>query len=170
MKYSKIVGTGGYLPEKVLTNADLEKMVETSDEWITSRTGIKERHIAAEGETTCDLAEQAARLAIEAAVITICILLSMLVAYTTRLIRVTERMRSIIVVATMGLSLLGERLYHSATDENACKVALGSTGTPSASSGAGPRSAKEPAATEPGTGQPAAKKEERGFFDRIFGK
>jgi len=67
VKYSKIVGTGGYLPEKVLTNADLEKMVETSDEWITSRTGIKERHIAAEGETTCDLAEQAARRAIEAA-------------------------------------------------------------------------------------------------------
>jgi 3-oxoacyl-[acyl-carrier-protein] synthase-3 len=67
VKYSKIVGTGGYLPEKVLTNADLEKMVETSDEWITTRTGIKERHIAAEGETTCDLAEKAARLAIEAA-------------------------------------------------------------------------------------------------------
>jgi len=67
VKYSKIVGTGGYLPEKVLTNADLEKMVETSDEWITSRTGIKERHIAADGETTCDLAEQAARRAIEAA-------------------------------------------------------------------------------------------------------
>jgi 3-oxoacyl-[acyl-carrier-protein] synthase-3 len=67
VKYSKIVGTGGYLPEKVLTNQDLEKMVETSDEWITTRTGIKERHIAAEGETTCDLAEQAARRAIEAA-------------------------------------------------------------------------------------------------------
>jgi 3-oxoacyl-[acyl-carrier-protein] synthase-3 len=67
VKYSKIVGTGGYLPEKILTNADLEKMVETSDEWITTRTGIKERHIAAEGETTCDLAEKAARLAIEAA-------------------------------------------------------------------------------------------------------
>lgn len=67
MKYSKIVGTGGYLPEKVLTNADLEKIVDTTDEWITSRTGIKERHIAAEGETTCDLSEQAAKSAIEMA-------------------------------------------------------------------------------------------------------
>ena len=50
--YSRIAGTGSYLPEKVLTNADLEKMVETSDEWIQTRTGIRERHIAAEGETT----------------------------------------------------------------------------------------------------------------------
>ncbi len=65
--YSRISGTGGYLPEKVLTNADLEQMVETSDQWITDRTGIRERHIAADGETTCDLAEQAARQAIEAA-------------------------------------------------------------------------------------------------------
>jgi len=73
-------------------------------------------------------------------------------------------------VATMGLSLLGERLYHEATDENACKVALGSTSTPSAASAAGPRRAEEPAATESGTGQPAAKKEERGFFDRLLGK
>ena len=67
MKYSKIVGTGGYLPEKVLTNADMEKIVDTTDEWITSRTGIKQRHIAAEGETTCDLAEHAAKAAIEMA-------------------------------------------------------------------------------------------------------
>jgi 3-oxoacyl-[acyl-carrier-protein] synthase-3 len=65
--YSRITGTGSYLPEKVLTNHDLEKMVETSDEWITERTGIKKRHIAAENETTCDLAERAARSAIEAA-------------------------------------------------------------------------------------------------------
>lgn len=65
--YAKITGTGGYLPEKVLTNHDLEKMVETTDDWITERTGIKERHIAAEGENTCDLAEQAARRALEAA-------------------------------------------------------------------------------------------------------
>ena len=65
--YSKILGTGGYLPEKVLTNNDLETMVETTDQWITDRTGIKKRHIAAEGETTCDLAEHAARQAIEAA-------------------------------------------------------------------------------------------------------
>jgi len=65
--YSRITGTGGYLPEKVLTNQDLENMVDTSDEWITDRTGIRKRHIAVEGETTCDLAEQAARRAIEAA-------------------------------------------------------------------------------------------------------
>ena len=67
MKYSRIAGTGGYLPEKVLTNADLEKMVDTSDQWIQERTGIKTRHIAEEGQTTCDLAEVAARRAIEAA-------------------------------------------------------------------------------------------------------
>lgn len=67
MKYARIIGTGGYLPEKVLTNADLEKMVETSDEWITDRTGIKKRHIAADNETTSDLAEKAARQAISAA-------------------------------------------------------------------------------------------------------
>ncbi len=65
--YSRIEGTGGYLPEKVLSNHDLEKMVETSDQWITDRTGIKKRHIAADGETTCDLAEHAARQAIDAA-------------------------------------------------------------------------------------------------------
>jgi 3-oxoacyl-[acyl-carrier-protein] synthase III len=63
--FSKIIGTGSYLPEKILTNADLEHMVETSDEWIVSRTGIRERHIAAEDETTCDMSEKAARLAME---------------------------------------------------------------------------------------------------------
>lgn len=67
MKYARIIGTGGYLPEKVLTNADLEKMVDTSDEWIRERTGVEERHIAAPGETTCDLAEASARRAIEMA-------------------------------------------------------------------------------------------------------
>ncbi len=67
MIYSRISGTGSFLPEKIYTNADLEKMVDTSDEWITERTGIKKRHIAGEGETTCDLAEKAARIAIEAA-------------------------------------------------------------------------------------------------------
>lgn len=65
--YSRIVGTGGYLPEKILTNFDLEKMVETSDEWIRERTGISQRHIAAEDETTCDLAEQASLKALEMA-------------------------------------------------------------------------------------------------------
>jgi 3-oxoacyl-[acyl-carrier-protein] synthase-3 len=65
--YSRIAGTGSYLPEKVVTNHDLEKMVDTTDEWIRSRTGIERRHIAADGETTVDLAEQAARRALEAA-------------------------------------------------------------------------------------------------------
>ena len=67
---SKITGTGGYLPEKVMTNADLEKIVDTTDEWITSRTGIKKRHIVVDGETTCDLAEKAALNAMDAAGIT----------------------------------------------------------------------------------------------------
>ncbi len=67
MSYARIAGTGGYLPEKILTNADLEKMVDTSDEWIRSRTGIEERHIAAEGEYTVDLAEKAAIRAMQAA-------------------------------------------------------------------------------------------------------
>ena len=67
MKYSRIIGTGGYLPEKILTNKDLERMVDTSDDWITDRTGIKKRHIATERETTCDLGEQAARIAMAAA-------------------------------------------------------------------------------------------------------
>jgi 3-oxoacyl-[acyl-carrier-protein] synthase III len=65
--YSRIAGTGSHLPARVLTNADLEKMVETSDEWIRDRTGIERRHIAAEGETTVDLAEFAARRALDAA-------------------------------------------------------------------------------------------------------
>jgi 3-oxoacyl-[acyl-carrier-protein] synthase-3 len=65
--YSRIVGTGAHLPSRVLTNFDLEKMVETSDEWIRDRTGIERRHIAAEGETTVDLAERAARRALDAA-------------------------------------------------------------------------------------------------------
>lgn len=65
--FSRIAGTGSYLPEKVLTNADLEKMVDTNDEWIVSRSGIRERHIAADGETTGDLAFHAATRALEAA-------------------------------------------------------------------------------------------------------
>jgi len=64
--FSRIIGTGSYLPEKVLTNQDLEKIVDTTDAWIQERTGIKERHIAEDGQTTCDLAEQAALNAIEA--------------------------------------------------------------------------------------------------------
>jgi len=65
--YSRIAGTGSYLPEKVLTNDDLAKFVDTSDEWIATRTGIRERHVAAEGETTSDLSFHAATRALEAA-------------------------------------------------------------------------------------------------------
>jgi len=65
--YSRIAGTGSYLPEKVLTNDDLSQMVDTSDEWIRSRTGIRERHIAAPGQTAGDLGYEAALKAIAAA-------------------------------------------------------------------------------------------------------
>lgn len=65
--YSRIIGTGSYLPAKILTNKELESIVDTSDEWIYSRTGIRSRHIAAEGEMTSDLALHASREAIAAA-------------------------------------------------------------------------------------------------------
>jgi 3-oxoacyl-[acyl-carrier-protein] synthase-3 len=67
MSNIKITGTGSYLPDKILTNLDLEKMVDTSDEWITTRTGIKERHIAAKDEATSDLATKAAKKALDMA-------------------------------------------------------------------------------------------------------
>jgi 3-oxoacyl-[acyl-carrier-protein] synthase-3 len=63
--YARIAGTGSYLPKKILTNADLEALVDTSDEWIRTRTGIEQRHVAAEGETTTDLAEHASRRAMQ---------------------------------------------------------------------------------------------------------
>ncbi|MDP2142580.1 MAG: beta-ketoacyl-ACP synthase III [Gallionella sp.] len=66
-RHSRIIGTGSYLPARTLTNYDLEKMVDTTHDWIFSRSGIVERHIAAEGELTSDLALQASRKAIEAA-------------------------------------------------------------------------------------------------------
>ncbi|CAM8353222.1 FabH 3-oxoacyl-[acyl-carrier-protein] [Candidatus Methylopumilus universalis] len=66
MIYSKITGTGSYLPEKILSNLDLEKMFETTDEWITTRTGIKERHIVSTHQYTSDLAVEASKQAIEA--------------------------------------------------------------------------------------------------------
>ena len=65
--YARIAGTGSFLPKKILTNADLEKLVDTSDEWIRSRTGIEQRHIVEDGETTTDLAEHASRNAMAAA-------------------------------------------------------------------------------------------------------
>lgn len=67
MTYAKIMGTGSYLPEKVLSNFDLEKIVETTDEWIIERTGIHNRHIAAEHETALTMAEKAARQAMSEA-------------------------------------------------------------------------------------------------------
>jgi 3-oxoacyl-[acyl-carrier-protein] synthase-3 len=67
MTHAKIIGTGSYLPARILSNADLEKLIETSDAWIVERTGIRERHMAGEGELTSDLALKAAERAIEAA-------------------------------------------------------------------------------------------------------
>src|SRR5689334_2748355 len=64
---SRILGTGSYAPARAVSNAELEKLVDTSDEWITSRTGIRRRHLAADGETTSDMAAAAGRRALEAA-------------------------------------------------------------------------------------------------------
>ncbi len=64
MTYARIAGTGSYLPEKVLTNKDLEQMMETSDEWIRERTGIKRRHLAIEEETTASMSLEAAKRAL----------------------------------------------------------------------------------------------------------
>jgi 3-oxoacyl-[acyl-carrier-protein] synthase-3 len=81
--FSRILGTGSYLPARILTNADLEKLVETNDQWIVDRTGIRERHIAAEGEFTSDLAVQAARAALDAAGLVVDDIDLLLVATTT---------------------------------------------------------------------------------------
>jgi 3-oxoacyl-[acyl-carrier-protein] synthase-3 len=81
--YSRILGTGSYLPAHILTNADLEKLIETNDQWIVERTGIRERHIAAEGEFTSDLATQAARAALDVAGLTPDDIDLLLVATTT---------------------------------------------------------------------------------------
>ncbi|HLM53411.1 MAG TPA: beta-ketoacyl-ACP synthase III [Pseudoxanthomonas sp.] len=81
--YARIAGTGSYLPEQILTNEDLAKRVDTSDEWIRSRTGIRERHIAAEGQTTGDLGEQAALRAMQAAGVTAADLDMIVVGTTT---------------------------------------------------------------------------------------
>lgn len=70
MTYSRIAGTGRYLPERIMTNADLEKMVDTSDEWIRTRTGVERRHVAGEDELTSDLCVEAAKNAFESAGIT----------------------------------------------------------------------------------------------------
>jgi len=67
MTYSRITGTGRYLPEKVLTNFDLEKMVDTTDEWIRSRTGVERRHCVAPDQTTSDMCVEAAKVAMDSA-------------------------------------------------------------------------------------------------------
>ncbi|MEW6678190.1 MAG: beta-ketoacyl-ACP synthase III [Pseudomonadota bacterium] len=83
VRYARIIGTGSYLPARVLTNTDLEKMVETTSDWILERTGIQERHMAAEGELTSDLALKAAERALEAAGIEAADLDLIVVATTT---------------------------------------------------------------------------------------
>jgi 3-oxoacyl-[acyl-carrier-protein] synthase-3 len=65
MTYSRIVGTGRYLPERIMTNFDLEKIVDTTDEWIRTRTGVERRHVVAEDQTTSDMCVEAAKAAIE---------------------------------------------------------------------------------------------------------
>ncbi len=67
MMYSRIAGTGRYLPERIMTNFDLEKIVDTSDEWIRARTGVERRHVVAEDQTTSDMCVEAAKIAIEEA-------------------------------------------------------------------------------------------------------
>jgi len=83
LKKSLLVGCGSYLPQRIVTNDELSKTVDTSDEWITKRTGIKQRHIAAEGEITSDLAVNAARDALERADMTIADIDLIIVATTT---------------------------------------------------------------------------------------
>jgi 3-oxoacyl-[acyl-carrier-protein] synthase-3 len=83
MIFSRISGTGSYLPTKILTNAELERMVDTTDEWIFARTGIRERHIAASDEYTSDLGVAAAKKAIEAANIDVQDIDLLIVATTT---------------------------------------------------------------------------------------
>lgn len=80
---STIMGVGGYLPEKILSNADLEKMVETSDDWIRERTGIESRHVASENEFTSDLALKAGQMALENAGVSIADIDMIIVATTT---------------------------------------------------------------------------------------
>ena len=83
MTYSKIIGTGSYLPEKILTNQDLESIVDTNDSWIRTRTGIEQRHIAADNEMASDLAVNACLKAIESADISIDKIDLIIVATTT---------------------------------------------------------------------------------------
>src|SRR5690606_2625073 len=81
--YSRIIGTGSYLPERLVTNHDLAKTVDTSDEWITTRTGIRQRYLAADDQNTSDLALEASRRALDAAGVKVDELDLIVVATTT---------------------------------------------------------------------------------------
>lgn len=83
MTYSRIIGTGSYLPERLVTNHDLAKTVDTSDEWITTRTGIRQRYLAADDQNTSDLALEASRRALDAAGVKVDELDLIVVATTT---------------------------------------------------------------------------------------
>ena len=83
MSYSRIVGTGGYLPERAVSNQELQSRIDTSDEWIFQRTGIRSRHVAAEGEQTSDLAVQASHRAMDMAGVTAADIDLIIVATTT---------------------------------------------------------------------------------------
>ncbi len=83
MTFARISGTGGYLPERVMTNHELETIVDTSDEWIRDRSGIRQRHIAADNETTSDMALSAAREALAAAKVEVADIDLIIVATTT---------------------------------------------------------------------------------------
>lgn len=83
MSHARIAGTGSYLPERIVTNSELESRIDTSDEWIVSRTGIESRHVAADGEMTSDLALHASRQAMTAAGVTAADVDLIIVATTT---------------------------------------------------------------------------------------
>ena len=82
-RFARIIGTGSYLPPKIITNSELEKTLDTSDEWITERTGIKERRVV-DGESTCDLALEASKKALEMAEINACEIDLIILATTTQ--------------------------------------------------------------------------------------
>ena len=87
--YTKIIGTGSYLPEQVRTNADLEKMVDTSDEWIVTRTGIRERRIAAAHETVATMGFEAAKQALAMAQADLALSQAIASAYPSRALRLS---------------------------------------------------------------------------------
>ena len=98
-KRSVVLGCGSYLPQKVLTNAELAARIETSDEWIVQRTGIRQRHIAAEGEFTSHLAIHAARAALEHAGIDAQAIDLIVLATSTRRPRLPSRTGSVSIMA-----------------------------------------------------------------------